>query len=180
MTATDYKRAIAHERAFKTTSKEKGFRHAETDSSIPFSTAKGRVLAAALVPFLTAISNLICVSILRATLIRLSTSRNGSRLRRIVIRQACKMGLTLIELDAIEYKIAKRMLEHPRLLTKSQLWTSLGLSVATIDRYVNRRVIPVLRLGSRVMFDPQRVVEALESPAPNASLSLVDSADLQS
>lgn len=91
------------------------------------------------------------------------------------------MGLTLIELDAIAdkvaEKIAKRLLEQPRLLSKTQLASALGLSVATIDRYVARQVIPVLRLGSRVMFDPQRVVEALGSPGPNASLSLADSED---
>jgi excisionase family DNA binding protein len=54
-------------------------------------------------------------------------------------------------------------LSHRRFLTKRELSEFLGLSVFTIDSWVSeRREIPFVKMGKRVMFDMGDVLEWVE------------------
>ena len=56
--------------------------------------------------------------------------------------------------------VAEKLANRPRLVDKVALSEMIGLSVPTIDR---RPEIPRIRVGSRVLFDPDAVIEALSS-----------------
>ena len=54
--------------------------------------------------------------------------------------------------------------EAPKFLSKKQLANYLGLSIFTIDSWVSeRREIPFVKMGRRVMFDLKDVLAWVES-----------------
>jgi phage terminase Nu1 subunit (DNA packaging protein) len=71
------------------------------------------------------------------------------------------MVLSPQELDAVAEGIAARLRSQPRLVDRNRLAELVGLSVATIERLTRFGKIPVIRAGSRCLYDVDRVVAEL-------------------
>ncbi len=75
--------------------------------------------------------------------------------------------LTPIQLEllteSIARKVAERMLEQPRLVSREQIAVITSTSVSAIDLLVRTGEIPCIRRDARVLFDPAEVVSALKT-----------------
>lgn len=63
--------------------------------------------------------------------------------------------------DAIAERVTARLKSLPDYLGREEMARYLGVSVPTIDRWCKHGVIPVIKIGGRVKFDPVQVREAL-------------------
>jgi len=63
----------------------------------------------------------------------------------------------------IAVMVAERLAAQPRLVDRYALAHVLGVSVATVERMQRDGRIPIIRMGTRVGYDPVAVVAALSS-----------------
>lgn len=63
--------------------------------------------------------------------------------------------------NRLSEKIANQLSQPPLLLTQKELTNRTTLSRSTIYRYVKKEVIPVVRVGRRLLFEPDAVLKAL-------------------
>jgi len=52
--------------------------------------------------------------------------------------------------------------DEPVFLDKKQLARKLNIGVRTVERWMSNQLIPYLRVGNKVLFDLQRVIDALK------------------
>ena len=63
--------------------------------------------------------------------------------------------------EAVAKIVADRLASRPLLVDRVDLAPMLGLSVPTIERRTRDGSIPCIRIGRRVLYDPQAVVAAM-------------------
>lgn len=73
--------------------------------------------------------------------------------------------LSPAELDRLAESIADRLANRPRLVDRVELARTLGLSVPTIERYTRSGKIACVRIGRRVLYAPDAVIESLSVAA---------------
>lgn len=75
------------------------------------------------------------------------------------------MSITPSELaalaESIATAVADRLANQPRLIDRHALAVHLGVSVPTIDRLRRNGQITSISVGSRILFDPNSVIEDL-------------------
>lgn len=73
--------------------------------------------------------------------------------------------LTPLELeqfaDAVAEKVANRLTNRRRLLTRPELADVINVSVAKLDTMLRDDELPVIRVGRKVLFDPHSVIQHL-------------------
>jgi len=77
-------------------------------------------------------------------------------------------SVTLEELlHAIDQLVEKRLSSHivykdtARLLTRQQIKDQFGISLSTIHRYVTRGILIPKRIGGKVYFDQEAILDAI-------------------
>ena len=63
--------------------------------------------------------------------------------------------------DAVADRVADRLANRPRLVDRVELANQLGVSVPTVDRLRASGRIPEIKIGSRIQFDIEAVLNAL-------------------
>ena len=64
--------------------------------------------------------------------------------------------------ETIADRVALKMLDQPRLVSRNQIAVITSMSVPTIDRLTQSGEIPCIRRGTRVLFDPVDVIKAMK------------------
>lgn len=74
------------------------------------------------------------------------------------------MSLSPLELERLAEEVAGRVTEklsnQPRLVDRYRLAELLGVSVPSIERWIQSGEIPVVRIGRRTLFDVAEVIAA--------------------
>ena len=76
--------------------------------------------------------------------------------------------LTPADLDRLADRIGERLANQPRLVDRVTLARRFGISVPTIERYTRAGTIPCVRLGRRVLYAPDAVLQALTVAATDS------------
>ena len=69
--------------------------------------------------------------------------------------------LSPADIDRLAESIAQRLASRPRLVDRVEIAQMLGLSVPTIERYTRSGTLPCVRVGRRVLYAPESVIESL-------------------
>lgn len=69
--------------------------------------------------------------------------------------------MTPSELEHLACLVADKLAKRPRLVDRVELRSLLGVGESTLDRLTKRGEIPSIRVGRRVLFDPDAVIAAL-------------------
>ncbi|GAA5510587.1 excisionase family DNA-binding protein [Novipirellula caenicola] len=65
--------------------------------------------------------------------------------------------------DLVANRLADKLRSAPLLITKDELAKRTTLSLSSIERRVNDGTLPAVRVGRRVLFSPDAVVQALST-----------------
>jgi excisionase family DNA binding protein len=63
--------------------------------------------------------------------------------------------------DAIAERVADRLANRRRLLTRHELAQVINVSVPKLDTMLRDDELPVIRVGRKVLFDPHAVIQHL-------------------
>lgn len=63
--------------------------------------------------------------------------------------------------DAVAERVADRLANRRRLLTRHELATVINVSVPKLDTMLRDDELPVIRVGRKVLFDPHAVIQHL-------------------
>ncbi|TWT79429.1 hypothetical protein CA13_08300 [Planctomycetes bacterium CA13] len=63
--------------------------------------------------------------------------------------------------DAVAERVADRLANRRRLLTRHELSQVIGVSVPKLDTMLRDGELPVIRVGRKVLFDPHAVIAHL-------------------
>ncbi|PAY19089.1 hypothetical protein CKO51_13250 [Rhodopirellula sp. SM50] len=63
--------------------------------------------------------------------------------------------------NAVAERVADRLANRRRLLTRNELSQVIGVSVPKLDTMLRDRELPVIRVGRKVLFDPHAVIQHL-------------------
>ena len=63
--------------------------------------------------------------------------------------------------DAVAERVADRLANRRRLLTRHELSQVIGVSVPKLDTMLRDDELPVIRVGRKVLFDPHAVIAHL-------------------
>ncbi|WP_417733013.1 helix-turn-helix domain-containing protein [Rosistilla oblonga] len=75
--------------------------------------------------------------------------------------------LTPAELNQLGLVIAERLAKQPLLVDSVDLAPLLSVSVETVKRYTAKGQIPCVRIGRRVLYQPEAVIDALAQASSN-------------
>ena len=64
--------------------------------------------------------------------------------------------------DSVARKVAEKLIDQPRLVSREQIAIFTSISVPTVDRMTRSGEIPCIRRGSRVLYDPADVIAAMK------------------
>lgn len=63
--------------------------------------------------------------------------------------------------EQIAVRVADRLVNRRRLLTRHELSGVIGVSVPKLDRMLKNDELPIIRAGRKVLFDPDEVISHL-------------------
>ncbi len=63
--------------------------------------------------------------------------------------------------DAVAERVADRLTNRRRLLTRHELAQVINVSVPKLDTMLRDEELPVIRVGRKVLFDPHAVIQHL-------------------
>lgn len=77
------------------------------------------------------------------------------------------LNLSPADLDRLGRVIADRLATQPMLVDAVGLAPLIGVCVETVKRYTQRELIPCVRIGRRVLYQPEAVIYALTEATAN-------------
>lgn len=81
--------------------------------------------------------------------------------------ESAAIALSPADLDRLGRAIAERLASQPLLNDAVGLASLIGVSVETVKRYTKAGLIPCVRIGRRVLYQPEAVIWALTEATAN-------------